>query len=111
FGKSFGQPDPTGSDRPEPLSSQPSTTGGTSSVIECEELAQFYIDSGILPSKKIADALHFPIATIHQMTVLVSWNHRHMANIRKAEQYQAANLIRGYRKTPLILTPFEVMHE
>ena len=78
---------------------------------ECEDLAQFYQDSGILPAKKIEDALHVALATIHKMDVLVSWNHRHMANVRKAEQYQAANLICGYRKTPLILTPIEVMHE
>ena len=78
---------------------------------ECEELAQFYVDSGILPAKKTEDALHVALATIHQMDILVSWNHRHMANVRKAEQYQAANRICGYRKTPLILTPLEVMHE
>ena len=65
---------------------------------ECEELAQFYQNSGILPAKKIEDALHVALATIHQMDILVSWNHRHMANVRKAEQYQAANLIWGTEK-------------
>ena len=78
---------------------------------ECEELARFYVDSRILPARKIEDALHVAIATINKMDVLVSWNHRHMANVRKAEQYQAANLICGYRTTPLILTPIEVLHE
>jgi hypothetical protein len=77
---------------------------------EAEELAQFYIDSGILPAKKTDDALHVALSTIHEMDVLVSWNHRHIANVRKTEQYRGANLMRGYWKTPLILTPLEVLH-
>jgi hypothetical protein len=75
------------------------------------ELAQFYIDSGILPPKKRDDALHVAIATIEEMDVLVSWNHRHIANVRKTEQYRGANLLRGYALTPLILTPLEVLYE
>ncbi len=78
---------------------------------ESYELARFYIASGILPARKIEDALHVALATVHQMDVLVSWNHRHMANVRKTEQYRGVNLIRGYRQTPLILTPLEVLHE
>ncbi len=76
-----------------------------------EELAQHYIDCGILPPKKRDDALHVAIATIEEMDVLVSWNHRHIANVRKTEQYRGANLLRGYSHTPLILTPLEVLHE
>ena len=78
---------------------------------DCKHLAQFYLDSEILPAKKIEDALHVALATVHQMEVLVSWNHRHMANARKTAQYRAANLLRGYRTTPHILTPYEVVHE
>ena len=78
---------------------------------EAEELAQFYLDSGILPAKKADDALHVAVSTIHEMDVLVSWNHRHIANVRKTEQYRGANLMRGYWNTPLILTPLEVLHE
>jgi hypothetical protein len=77
---------------------------------EAIELARFYIDSGILPARKMEDARHVAIATIHEIDVLVSWNYRHLANVRKAEQYHGANLMRGYVKTPLILTPLEVLH-
>lgn len=76
-----------------------------------EELAQYYIDSGILPPKKRDDALHVAIATIEEMDVLVSWNHRHIANVRKTEQYRGANLLRGHVHTPLILTPLEVLYD
>jgi hypothetical protein len=80
-------------------------------TLESYELARFYIESGILPAGKRADALHVALSTVHQMDVLVSWNHRHMANVRKTEQYRGANLLRSYRQTPLILTPLEVLHE
>jgi len=78
---------------------------------EIHELAQFYIESGILAPRRIEDALHVAIATVHQIDVLVSWNHRHLTNVRKTELYRAANLLRGYSHMPLILTPLEVLHE
>jgi len=78
---------------------------------EAFELARFYVDSGILSARRIEDALHVALSTVHEMDVLVSWNHRHLANVRKTEQYRGAKLMRGYRKTPLILTPLEVLHE
>ena len=77
---------------------------------ECDELAEFYIDCSITPAKKLEDALHVAVATVHEIDVLVSWNHRHLANARKTDQYRGANLIRGYWKSPLILTPLEVLH-
>lgn len=78
---------------------------------EAEKLAEYYIASDILPPKKRDDALHVAIATVHTMDVLVSWNHRHIANVRKTEQYRGANLLRGFSHTPMILTPLEVLHE
>ena len=77
---------------------------------ECHDLARYYVESGILSPRKPADAVHVAISTFHEVTVLVSWNHRHLANVRKAELYRGANLIRGYPNTPLILTPLEVLH-
>ncbi len=78
---------------------------------EAEELAQHYIDSEVLPAKKGDDALHVAIATVAEMDVLVSWNHRHIANLRKTELYRAVNLLHGYSQTPLILTPLEVLED
>ena len=73
-------------------------------------MAQRYTEAGIIPAKKQEDALHVALATVYHMDVLVSWNHRHIANIRKTELYRAANLLHGYSQTPLILTPLEVLH-
>jgi hypothetical protein len=64
------------------------------STREAEELAQHNIDCDILPGKKRDDALHVAIATVHKMDILVSWNHRHKANLRKSEQFRGVNLLR-----------------
>jgi hypothetical protein len=74
------------------------------------DLARAYIEAGILPAKKLEDGLHVAVATLEQMDILVSWNHRHLANVRKSEQYRGVNLIRGHSHTPLILTPLEVLY-
>jgi hypothetical protein len=78
---------------------------------EVVELARSYIGAGILPARKADDALHVAVATVSQMDYLVSWNHRHMTNARKGEQYRGVNLMRGYRHTPVIVTPLEVIYE
>jgi hypothetical protein len=75
------------------------------------ELAQHYIASGIVPAKKYDDALHVALCTTAKLDVLVSWNHRHIANERKTLQYESANVLRGYLKSPIIVTPFEVVYE
>jgi hypothetical protein len=72
---------------------------------QARELARFYIHSGILPARKILDALHVAIATVHEVDVLVSWNHRHIANVRKTEQYQGANLMRGLLENATYFDP------
>jgi len=43
-----------------------------------EALAQAYIDGGVLPERRLADAVHVAAATCWEADFLVSWNHRHM---------------------------------
>src|SRR5215469_9896056 len=47
---------------------------------ESEELAEAYLEAGIIPLKKRDDARHIAIATVAGMEIVVSWNHRHLAN-------------------------------
>lgn len=77
---------------------------------DCDQLAQDYLDAGVLPAKKREDALHVAVATYHEMDFLVSWNYRHLANARKITLYQEVNRQHGYAKTPMILTPYQVLH-
>jgi len=77
---------------------------------ECDELAQAYIDAGVVPAKKTEDAAHVAVATVYEIGVLLSWNYKHLANVRKTELFRAVNLLHGYTHSPEILTPFEVLH-
>jgi hypothetical protein len=77
---------------------------------ETEELAQAYIDAGILPSKKRDDARHVAAATLGGADVVVSWNYRHLVRPSRAEQFCAINLVRGYNPLLEISTPSEILH-
>ena len=74
---------------------------------EAEELAAAYIEDGAIGVRMRADALHIALATVARVDVLVSWNFKHIVNLKRIHAYNAVNLKRGY---PLleIRTPREV---
>ncbi len=74
---------------------------------EAEELAAAYIADGAIGAAMRADALHIALATVARVHVLVSWNFRHIVNLKRIHAYNAVNLKMGY---PLleIRTPREV---
>jgi len=63
---------------------------------EVDELAASYIQEGAVGSRMRADALHIALATVARVNVLVSWNFRHIVNLRRIRAYNAVNLKRGY---------------
>jgi predicted nucleic acid-binding protein len=75
---------------------------------EIKDLAAVYMGKGIVTEKKENDALHVAIATVNELDVLVTWNYRHLANVRKAELFYGANLEKGYIKQIGLVTPMEV---
>jgi hypothetical protein len=76
---------------------------------ESEELAEAYLRAGVIPAKKRDDARHVAIATVAGLEIVVSWNHRHLANERKRALFNAVNRLAGFERVLLIHTPFEVM--
>jgi hypothetical protein len=76
---------------------------------EVEQLAGEYLKAGIVPAKKRDDARHVALATVSGMEILVSWNHRHLANKRKKEFFNAVNKLAGRARPLEICTPFEVL--
>ncbi|KAF5415306.1 MAG: hypothetical protein C5S48_06290 [Candidatus Methanogaster sp.] len=74
---------------------------------ESIELAEAYIDRGILSPNYRADARHIAMATVADVDILVSWNFRHIVHFDKILQFNAVNLERGY-KTIAIYSPMEV---
>lgn len=63
---------------------------------EAEELAAVYIAEGALPARMRADALHIALATVARVDVLVSWNFKHIVNLRRIHAYNGVNLKSGY---------------
>ena len=74
-------------------------------------LAQQYLGGGVIPPGKREDALHLAIATVREYDVLLSWNFRHLANVRKQEQVREANQRAGYLHPLSLLNPMQVMYE
>ena len=67
------------------------------------------MEQGIIPDKKAEDALHVAIATLEELDAVVTWNYKHLANIRKSELFYSVNLSRGFHKKVEIITPWEVI--
>ncbi len=75
------------------------------------ELASKYISENVLPANKIEDAIHAAVATIFEMDALISWNLKHLANLKKMEMINGINMKEGYFKRLELITPMEVSDE
>ena len=74
-------------------------------------LAKDYIEQKIIPENKMDDAIHIAISTIFNMDILLSWNFRHLANIKKQIQINERNKSKGFMKELFIVNPMEVIYE
>jgi predicted nucleic acid-binding protein len=77
---------------------------------EVTDLSKEYIGQGIIPQKKFEDALHVAVATVFEMDALITWNNRHIANLRKMEKSNSVNLREGYTKHIELVNPMEVVN-
>ncbi len=77
---------------------------------EIEELGDKYVEAGIIPAKKYIDAYHISTSVISRMNYLVSWNYRHLANVKKEQQVHIVNLQNNYRNDLRIITPLELIY-
>ncbi|KUG25028.1 hypothetical protein ASZ90_005166 [hydrocarbon metagenome] len=77
---------------------------------EIIELSNKYILKDIISAKYKADALHIATATIHRVDLIVSWNFKHMVNVRRIREYNSVNLSEGY-PTIDIRSPKEVYND
>jgi len=75
---------------------------------EVVELATQYRIHSAIPENKIEDALHVACATVSELDAVISWNMKHIANLRRQERIQAVNMLNGYHKPISLITPLEV---
>jgi len=78
--------------------------------LEIEELSVAYLQANCVPQKYPDDALHVAMTTVHGLPLLVSWNFRHLANIRREEGFNAVNLARGYPMIRIV-SPNELIYD
>ena len=76
---------------------------------EALDLADAYLERGVLTPKYYDDATHIALATLADVDLLVSWNFRHIVHYDKIRAFNAVNLERGYKPIQ-IYSPREVTH-
>ena len=78
---------------------------------ETKQLANAYISENVVGETSYPDCLHIASATLHQASVLVSWNFKHIVNIDRINGYNSVNLRMGYWSvaihSPLALENYE----
>lgn len=75
---------------------------------EVGQLAQFYLEEGIMPPKKLFDALHVAFCVVYKIDYLVSWNFKHLANVNRERRILAKNYELGFMHPLRIITPTEL---
>ena len=75
---------------------------------ETEGLARRYVADGAIPARFMDDALYVAIAVLNRLDVVVTWNMKHLANVRRIESINRTN--RAMALSPIrIHTPEEVI--
>jgi len=59
-------------------------------------LALEYIRENVVGQTSYDDCLHIAIATISRLDLLVSWNFKHIVNIKRIRGYNGINIKNGY---------------
>jgi len=75
---------------------------------EANNLAETYLQDGVVSKKSRVDAQHIATATVNHTDVLVSWNFKHIVNLDRIHGYNAVNIKLGYPMIE-IRTPTEVL--
>ena len=77
---------------------------------ESAVLAEAYLAARVVPTASRVDALHVALASVAGADALVSWNFKHLVQLRRIRGFHAVNVLRGY---PLIeiRSPLEVIDD
>jgi hypothetical protein len=74
---------------------------------EAIDLADEYLNRGILSDNYRDDARHIALAVTAQVDLLVSWNYKHVVHFDKIQMFNAVNIEMGYKPIQ-IFSPREV---
>jgi hypothetical protein len=77
---------------------------------EIQELARAYVADGVVSPKFQDDARHVAACTLHGIGLLVSWNFKHLVNVRREAGFNRVNLLKGYPSLRIV-NPLELIYE
>jgi len=77
---------------------------------EADDLSKAFVRERAVPPSKPQDARHVAIAMAHDLDVLVSWNFRHIVNLRREERFNAVALLAGFHHHLRIVSPKELIY-
>jgi predicted nucleic acid-binding protein len=69
---------------------------------ETLELAQRIIDIGILTQKSFDDCQHIAVAVINGCDCIISWNFKHIVNIKTIRGVRAVTNLKGYKPIEIL---------
>jgi hypothetical protein len=76
---------------------------------EAEDLAEEYLRAAVVSAKYADDALHMAICSTHRIPYLVSWNFRHLVNVKREAGFNSVNLLQGYPALRIV-NPKEIIY-
>jgi len=74
------------------------------------ELAEKFIDFGILKQKSFDDCQHIAAAILNDCDIIISWNFKHIVNVKTVEGVKIITTLEGY-KDILIYPPSILLEE
>ena len=72
------------------------------------EIVDVYISNLVMPADPNGDALHLATASYHKIDILLTWNCKHIANMKKLDHIRRINAKLGLA-TPLLTTPLNLI--
>jgi hypothetical protein len=76
---------------------------------EADQLAEAYLQAAVFPKSSFEDAEHVAIATINNLDAIISWNFKHLVNLRRIKLVNSINEKMGFQHIEII-SPEEVIH-
>ena len=77
---------------------------------EAQDLADAYIQAKIIPARFKLDGVHIAMTAINNIECIISFNFRHINNVKTKAATEAINDIKEY-SNPYICTPMEVLYD
>jgi len=76
---------------------------------EADSLAAAYLAQKVVPADYEDDAYHVAVCSVARIEYLVSWNFKHLANVRREAGFNAVNLLQGYPAVRIV-APTALIH-